>query len=65
MEMDLEKSNEGQKRIIQAEIDRLEVKIAEWRLYNSQSNPGAVWDLREMRRSLIKWQKLLETIDKM
>ena len=63
--MDLEKSTEGQKRIIQAEIDILEEKIKRWRTMNSQSNPGAMMDLRDMRRSLVKWQKLLETIDQL
>ena len=37
----------------------LELKITEWRLTNSQSNPGAVMELRDMKKQLQTIQKII------
>jgi len=44
------------------QIAAVKEKIERWKQVNSQSDPGAVMELREYERSLVKWQKLLETI---
>lgn len=33
-------------------ITTLEMEIADWRFHNSQSNPGAVMELRSMKKDL-------------
>ena len=38
-------------------IATLEMEIAEWRTCNSQSNPGAVFELRSMKKELEKAYK--------
>ena len=38
-------------------IMELEMEIATWGSYNSQSNPGAVMDLRDKKRELEKLKK--------
>ena len=40
----------------------LESEIAIWRSKNSQSNPGAMMELREMKKSLSKAQATLEAL---
>jgi hypothetical protein len=42
-------------------IFELEIKIADWRMTNSQSNPGAVMDLRSMKKELERLEKMLDT----
>ena len=37
-------------------INDLEMEIAAWRTKNSQSNPGAMMDLRDMRKKLATHQ---------
>ena len=41
-----------------ARIAELEIEIAVWRATNSQSNPGAMMELRAMRKELESLQKL-------
>ncbi len=41
-------------------IFELEIKIADWGMTNSQSNPGAVMDLRSMKKELEKLKKLVK-----
>lgn len=38
-------------------IATLEMEIAEWRMCNSQSNPGAMFELRSMKKELEKVYK--------
>jgi hypothetical protein len=49
-------------------IRDLEVEIAEWRTKNSQSNPGAMMDLRDMKKQLAahqaSYKKLIEAAAK-
>jgi hypothetical protein len=40
-------------------IHALEREIEEWRYHNSQSNPGAVMELRSMRKELEALKKML------
>jgi len=40
-------------------IAELEAAIVRWRSMNSQSNPGAMMDLRDMRRELERFKALL------
>jgi len=40
-----------------ARIAQLEKEIAEWRQKNSQSNPGAMMELRDMKRALSRLLK--------
>ena len=40
-------------------IHALEREIEEWRSHNSQSNPGAVMELRSMRKELEALKKVL------
>ena len=45
-------------------IFELEREIEEWRYHNSQSNPGAVMELRSMKRELATLQQAwLEILD--
>ena len=45
-------------------IFELEREIEEWRFHNSQSNPGAVMELRSMKRELATLQQAwLEILD--
>ena len=43
-------------------IFELEREIEEWRFHNSQSNPGAVMELRSMKRELATLQQAWLTI---
>jgi len=45
-----------------ARMRDLEYKIANWGASNSQSNPGAVMELRAMKKELEKIKKELEII---
>jgi hypothetical protein len=40
-------------------IRLLELEIEHWRFHNSQSNPGAVMELRSMRKELERLKKEL------
>lgn len=40
-------------------MSQLEIKIARWGSTNSQSNPGAMMDLRDMKRELEKIKIIL------
>lgn len=46
----------GQKEVIVGRIRAVEAEMARWRRRCSQSNPGDVWDYREMQRELEYWQ---------
>lgn len=48
---------ENKKEIILSRIFELEIKIADWGMTNSQSNPGAVMDLRSMKKELEQLKK--------
>lgn len=56
----MEKNTEelSKKDLISKMID-LEYKIVRWGMINSQSNPGAVMELREMHKDLEKIKKKL------
>ena len=43
-------------------IRDLEAEIAEWRTKNSQSNPGAMMDLRDMKKQLAAHQAALKKL---
>ncbi len=43
-------------------IRDLEAEIAEWRTKNSQSNPGAMMDLRDMKKQLATHQAALKKL---
>jgi hypothetical protein len=47
------------KKTLFSRMVELEMKIELWPLFNSQSNPGAVMDLRDMKRELEKIKKEL------
>jgi hypothetical protein len=52
-------------RIIAAltgEVARLELEISAWRSKNSQSNPGAMMELRAMRKDLEKAKATLSAL---
>ena len=49
--MDQEQDNEKQKALAR-HIATLELEISTWGAHNSQSNPGAVMELRDMKRDL-------------
>jgi hypothetical protein len=49
--MDQEQDNEKQKALAR-HIANLEMEISTWGAHNSQSNPGAVMELRDMKRDL-------------
>lgn len=44
---------------LKARIEALEAEITAWRRKNSQSNPDAVWDLRELKKNLEHWKAQL------
>jgi hypothetical protein len=44
-----------------ARMFELEIQISDWSFSNSQSNPGAVMHLRDMKRELEKIKKWLDT----
>jgi hypothetical protein len=50
--------NHVRKSLIE-KMSELEYKIATWGLTNSQSNPGAVMDLRSMKKELKKIKEQL------
>lgn len=52
---------ESKKEILDR-IMELEMEIASWGSYNSQSNPGAVMDLRSKKRELEKLKKSIGLI---
>jgi hypothetical protein len=52
------KTEMNKKQLISRMID-LEFKIVSWSLTNSQSNPGAMMDLRDMKRELEKIKTIL------
>lgn len=43
-------------------IRNLEREIADWRTKNSQSNPGAVMELRDMRKQLAAYEAAYITL---
>lgn len=43
-------------------ISHLEIEIAAWRSKNSQSNPGAVMELRSMKKDLERAQQTLKAL---
>jgi hypothetical protein len=45
-------------------IAELEAAIARWPSMNSQSNPGAMMDLRNMRKELQRFKALLIVLDR-
>jgi hypothetical protein len=52
------RQDEALARAIAERIQRVEEQIAAWRRRNSQSNPAAVWDLRELKADLRHWQEM-------
>ena len=52
--------NKEEKIILIKRIIQLEQEIASWGSTNSQSNPGAVMNLRSMKKQLDKLKKQLE-----
>ncbi len=50
--------DEALARAIAERIQRIEEQIAAWRRRHSQSDPGAVWDLRELKADLRHWQEM-------
>lgn len=60
--MDSELSLEKQKEILIRHILNLEDKISTWGATNSQSDPGAVMELRSWRKELKKAEATLEAI---
>lgn len=62
--MESELSIEKQKEILLNYIADLEHKIATWGATNSQSDPGAVMELRGWRKELKKAEATLEALNK-
>ncbi len=46
----------ARRAFLEARVRGLEEEIAAWRRRNSQSNPSAVWDLRELKKELEWWR---------
>jgi hypothetical protein len=44
-------------------IEKLETQIADWPKHNSQSNPGAVMELREMKADLRRAKAALTKLE--
>ena len=51
-----------QKELAERLIKELEKDIRLWRARHSQSDPGAVMELREMQRELTRWRAVLEDL---
>jgi hypothetical protein len=51
--------DENYRKLLIDKMSHLEYKIATWGATNSQSNPGAVMDLRWMKKELEKVKKEL------
>jgi hypothetical protein len=51
--------DENYRKLLIEKMSHLEYKIATWGATNSQSNPGAVMDLRWMKKELEKVKKEL------
>ena len=47
-------------KAVMSRITELEKEIEEWRYHNSQSNPGAVMELRSMKKELEALQRVLK-----
>jgi hypothetical protein len=60
MDNDMIKIDEYLKKRLFSRMIELEFEIARWGSRNSQSNPGAMMDLRDMRRKLQKIKTILE-----
>jgi hypothetical protein len=45
-------------------IMQLEIEIATWGSRNSQSNPGAVMELRSMKKDLLQAQSALKALNR-
>jgi hypothetical protein len=45
-------------------IFELEKEIADWRCHNSQSNPGAVMELRSMKKELEKLKQIWKALSR-
>jgi hypothetical protein len=59
MEKEMVKVDEELKKKLFDRMIDLEFKIAIWGSSNSQSNPGAMMDLRDMRRKLNRIKEIL------
>ena len=46
-------------KVLRAQRDDILDKIKNWRRYNSQSNPGAVKELRELQKDLLEVERKL------
>jgi hypothetical protein len=60
MNNDLIKVDAELKKKLFDRMIELEMDIAMWSSRNSQSNPGAVMDLRDMRRKVNRIKEILE-----
>jgi hypothetical protein len=59
MDKDMIKVDEEVKKKLWDKMVELEFEIATWGSKNSQSNPGAMMDLRDMRRKLNRIKEIL------
>jgi hypothetical protein len=55
-------SKKKQKDALLKIIAQLEIEIAVWPSRNSQSNPGAVMELRSMKKDLLQAQAALKAL---
>jgi hypothetical protein len=60
MDKDMIKVDAELKKKLFDRMIELEMDIAMWSSRNSQSNPGAVMDLRDMRRKVNRIKEILE-----
>jgi hypothetical protein len=60
MDKDMIKVDDKLRKKLFDRMMELEFDIASWGSRNSQSNPGAVMDLRDMRRKVNRIKEILE-----
>lgn len=52
----------SRKEVILDRIRSVEAEMARWRRRHSQSDPGAVWELRELQQELAHWKGMLRVL---